>query len=103
MRERTPFPRTLIERLPDLELLVTTGPFNAAIDTDAAAEHGVTVSATRSSYASTMELTWALILNIARHVAREDRAIRGAAGNTQWGSNWTDERSRLLGWATSAG
>jgi phosphoglycerate dehydrogenase-like enzyme len=76
MRERTPFPRSLIERLPDLELLVTTGPFNAVIDTDAAAEHGVTVSATGHSYASTLELTWALILNISRHVCAEDRAVR---------------------------
>jgi phosphoglycerate dehydrogenase-like enzyme len=76
MRERTPFPRTLIERLPRLRLLVTTGMRNAAIDLRAAADRGVVVSGTGGVPSPTAELTWALILALARHVPREDRATR---------------------------
>lgn len=76
MRERTPFPRTLFERLPNLRLLVTTGASNRAIDTDAARDHGVTVCGTRGVGFPTAELTWGLILALARHIPEEDRAIR---------------------------
>ena len=48
MRERTPFGADLLDRLPGLRLLVTTGPGNAAIDLAAAAAQGVTVCGTRS-------------------------------------------------------
>jgi phosphoglycerate dehydrogenase-like enzyme len=75
-RERTPFPRTLLARLPQLKLLVTKGPRNAVIDVAAATEHGVVVCGTRSTAPPTAELTWALILGLVRNVAREDRAIR---------------------------
>ena len=76
MRERTPFPRHLIENLPDLRLLVTTGMRNAAIDLAAAKERGIVVSGTRSLGSPTAELTWGLILGLVRGIAREDRAIR---------------------------
>ncbi|MPZ50333.1 MAG: D-2-hydroxyacid dehydrogenase family protein, partial [Dehalococcoidia bacterium] len=55
MRERTPFPRSLLSRLPNLKLLVTTGARNAAIDMAAAKEYGVTVSGTRSMRTPTAE------------------------------------------------
>src|SRR5689334_3939928 len=55
MRERTPFPRELLARLPNLRLLVTTGARNAAIDVAAAAEHGVTVCGTSGSGGSAPE------------------------------------------------
>ena len=77
MRERTRFDRELFARLPDLKLLVTTGRANAAIDLNAAAEHGVTVSATGGPpSANTAELTWALILSLARHLPAETAAVR---------------------------
>ncbi len=76
MRERTPFPRTLFERLPRLRLLVTTGMRNASIDLRAAADRGVVVSGTAGLPSPTAELTWALILALVRHVPREDRATR---------------------------
>jgi phosphoglycerate dehydrogenase-like enzyme len=76
MRERTPFPRTLIERLPGLRLLVTTGMVNASIDLEAAAEQGVAVCGTNAGHPSTPELVWALILALARRIPEEDRAIR---------------------------
>jgi len=78
MRERTRFDRALFPRLPDLKLLVTTGRANAAIDLRAAAEHGVTVSATGGPRtASTAELAWALIMSLARHLPAETAAVRG--------------------------
>src|SRR5688500_3826468 len=76
MRERTPFPRTLLERLPNLRLLVTTGARNASIDTTAAAELGITVSGTASHASGPVELTWALILAVARHLPQEDASVR---------------------------
>ena len=77
MRERTRFDRELLARLPDLKLLVTTGRANAAIDLTAAAEHGVTVSGTGGPRsANTAELTWALILSLARHLPAETAAVR---------------------------
>jgi phosphoglycerate dehydrogenase-like enzyme len=78
MRERTPFPRTVLERLPNLRLLVTSGPVNAAIDIDAARELGIIVSGTvgRNGIPGTIELTWALILASARSLVREDALVR---------------------------
>ncbi len=80
MRERTPFQRTLFSRLPNLKLLVTTGMRNASIDMNAAAEHGVTVCGTDGLPYPTAELTWALILALARKVPTEDVATR----NGEW-------------------
>jgi phosphoglycerate dehydrogenase-like enzyme len=76
MRERTPFDRERLARLPALRLLVTTGMANAAIDVSAAAELGVVVCGTGGLASSTVELTWALILAVARHVCAEDRRVR---------------------------
>ena len=76
MRERTPFPRSLFERLPRLRLLVTTGMRNASIDLRAAGDRDVVVSGTAGLPSPTAELTWALILALVRHVPREDRAMR---------------------------
>lgn len=76
MRERTPFPRGLLARLPNLKLLVTTGARNASIDVAAAKELGITVAGTRGLGTPTAELTWGLIIGLVRHIAEEDRNIR---------------------------
>jgi phosphoglycerate dehydrogenase-like enzyme len=76
MRERTRFPSEVLAQLTGLRLLVTTGMRNAAIDLEAARQLGIAVSGTRSSQASTMELTWALILGLVRGVAHDDRRVR---------------------------
>jgi phosphoglycerate dehydrogenase-like enzyme len=76
MRERTPFPRTTFERLPNLKLLVTTGMANAAIDMEAARELGITVSGTGIPVHPTSELTWGLILAVTRNIAKEDARMR---------------------------
>ena len=83
MRERTPFPATLFARLPELRLLVTSGMRNASIDLAAAAEAGVTVCGTGSDSKPPAELTWALILGLARRITVENTALRG---NGPWQS-----------------
>ena len=85
MRERTPFPRTLIERLPALKLLVTTGRRNAAIDVHAASARGIVVSGTSTLSAPPVELTWGLILSLARHIPRESAAMRSGSWQTTIG------------------
>ncbi len=76
MRERTPFPRALLERLPNLRLLVTSGARNAAIDTAAAREWGITVCGTRSPAHATPELAVGLMLALARGLLRETASLR---------------------------
>ncbi|MBB4684672.1 D-2-hydroxyacid dehydrogenase family protein [Amycolatopsis jiangsuensis] len=76
MRERTRFPAAVLERLPALKLLVTTGPRNAAIDLAAAKRGGVVVCGTGGLAAPTAEHTWALILAAARNLPAEFRSMR---------------------------
>jgi phosphoglycerate dehydrogenase-like enzyme len=83
MRERTPLPRTIIERLPRLKLIASTAGRNASIDGAAAAERGIAVAHTGYDSSPTVELTWALILASARHVVAESASVR--AGGWQRG------------------
>src|SRR5258707_13535153 len=76
MRERTPLRRPLLERLPNLKLIVTTGARNASIDMAAAAARGVTVCGTEGMSSPTVELTWALILALSRRIPLEAHNIR---------------------------
>ena len=76
MRERTRFDAWLIERLPKLKLLVTTGMRNASIDLEAAARHGVQVCGTSSSVGATAELAWGLIHALTRDIPREVNRFR---------------------------
>jgi phosphoglycerate dehydrogenase-like enzyme len=80
MRERTPFPRALFERLPNLKLLVTTGKRNASVDLAAAKEHGVTVCGTAGGGLSTAELAIALMLAFARNLRQEFHSMRPGGG-----------------------
>ncbi|HEY5789915.1 MAG TPA: D-2-hydroxyacid dehydrogenase family protein [Gammaproteobacteria bacterium] len=86
MRERTPFPRSLFEQLPQLRLLVTTGMRNLAIDLDAARDHGVTVCGTASPGHPAAELAWGLVLALSRHIVSEDTRLRAGRWQTTLGS-----------------
>jgi phosphoglycerate dehydrogenase-like enzyme len=97
MRERTPFSRPLLARLPRLRLLVTTGMRNASIDLAAAAELGITVCGTAASATSTAELTWALILALLRHVPAEDRAVRAGGWQHTVGTDLAGATLGVLG------
>jgi phosphoglycerate dehydrogenase-like enzyme len=76
MRERTPFPRALVERLPNLRLLITTGARNRSIDLEACAERGITVCGTPSFGNPTVDLTWGLILSLMRRIPEQERGLR---------------------------
>lgn len=76
MRERTPFPSALLEQLPDLKLLVTTGARNASIDVQAATDLGILVCGTGGLGYPTAELTWGIILAMLRYIPEEQAALR---------------------------
>jgi phosphoglycerate dehydrogenase-like enzyme len=97
MRERTPFTRSLLARLPRLRLLVTTGMRNASIDLRAAADRGIVVCGTAGLPSPTAELTWALILALARHVPREDRATRDGRWQETLGTTLSGKTLGVLG------
>ena len=94
MRERTPFPRSLIDRLPSLRLLVTTAHRNAAIDMAACADRKITVCGTDSPAFATAELTMAIMLGLARHFHIEYPAMREGRWQTTVG---IDLRGKTLG------
>lgn len=98
LRERVPFPGSLIARLPRLKLLIASGMRNGVIDYAAAQAHGVTVCGTASSGTPPVELTWALLLGLARGIVQENNALRG---NGPWqstvGADLHDRRLGLLG------
>jgi D-3-phosphoglycerate dehydrogenase len=79
MRERTPFPRPLIEALPDLQLLITTGMVNRAIDLDAAKARNVVVCGTPSVGNPTTGIAWGLILELTRRIGFENARLKGGA------------------------
>jgi phosphoglycerate dehydrogenase-like enzyme len=93
MRERTPFPARLLARLPRLRLLVTSGMRNAALDVAAANGRGVVVCGTPSSPTPPVELTWALVLGLARQLVPESLALRA-------GGPWQSSVGRDLAGAT---
>src|SRR5688572_8793121 len=80
IRERTPMPRTLIERLPNLKLICITGFYHRTLDVAAANEHGIVVSHTdlfRGTYnKATSELAWGLMFSVARHIPLEANEMR---------------------------
>jgi phosphoglycerate dehydrogenase-like enzyme len=76
MRERTALPAEILDRLPELKLLITTGMANAAIDVAAARRNGVVVCGTGMHGPGTAELTWGLILALLRKIPSEDAAMR---------------------------
>jgi len=97
MRERTPFPRSLLSRLPALRLLVTTGMRNASIDLAAAAESGVVVCGTGGGGGSTAELAWGLILALLRQIPGEDAATRAGSWQVSLGVDLEGKTLGVLG------
>ncbi|HVJ11403.1 MAG TPA: NAD(P)-dependent oxidoreductase, partial [Burkholderiales bacterium] len=78
MRERTAFPRALVEKLPRLKFVSLTGARSPSLDAQALKERGIPVSNTRSAGGglSTVELTWGLIISAARGLAKGERNMR---------------------------
>ncbi len=97
MRERTPFPRALFERLPDLKLLITTGPRNASVDVKAANERGIVVCGTDAGGHATAELAFGLILSLARNLPTEFTNMREGRWQTTLGNDIRGKTLGLLG------
>ena len=93
MRERTPFPRALIERLPNLRLLITTAARNRSIDAAACAERGIVFCGTPSHGDPTVDITWGLITGLMRDLPRQEQALR--AGRWQTSVGWGLEGQTL--------
>ena len=97
MRERTPMTRTIIERLPKLRMIASTGSRNASIDLKAAEERGVQVVHTGYTSAPTIELTWALILGSARNLVAENTSLRGGGWQQSVGDDMAGRTLGVLG------
>ena len=94
MRERTPFPRALIERLPNLRLLITTAARNRSIDAAACAEKGIVFCGTPSAGDPTVDIAWGLIIGLMRDLPRQEQSLR--EGRWQASVGWGLE-GRTLG------
>jgi phosphoglycerate dehydrogenase-like enzyme len=79
MRERTPFPRAVLDALPDLKLLITTGMRNASIDLEAAKARGVIVCGTPAVGNATAAVAIGLMLELARHIGYENARLKSGA------------------------
>ena len=97
MRERTPFPATILDRLPDLKLLVTTGMANASIDVAAARRNDVVVCGTGSKGAPTAELSWGLILALLRSIPVEAAGMRAGGWQRTIGGDLEGATLGLVG------
>lgn len=98
LRERVAFPASLFARLPRLKLLVASGMRNSVIDYAAAEAHGVTVCGTASISTPPVELTWALLLGLARGIVEENNALRsGGPWQQTVGADLHGRRLGLLG------
>lgn len=97
MRERTALPADVLDRLPNLRLLVTTGRRNDAVDIGTATANGVVVCGTRSRGQATAELAWALLLATVRALPQHERAVRGGGWHVSLGDGLFDKRLGILG------
>jgi len=97
MRERTRFPAEVLEKLPTLRLLASTGPVNAAIDLDAARRLGIVVTKTDALPRPTTELAWGLIIALARNVVAEHVNLRAGGWQRSVGTDLCGATLGLLG------
>ncbi len=105
MRERTPFGRSLLERLPNLKLLITTAMINRAIDMEAASDLGIVVEGTDKPIGaknpgagySTAHLAWGLIIALTMNIVKEDRAIREGKWQVDIGTSLDGKTLGVLG------
>ena len=105
MRERTPFPKRVVDRLPKLKLLITTGMRNASFDMAALKERGITVCGTGGPVGApggggnedTAELAWGLILGAARRIAEDHQLMRQGGWQTRIGHRVAGKTIGLLG------
>ena len=97
MRERTPLPRTILERLPRLRFIASTGAGNASIDKEAAREHNIEIANTGYSSHGAIELTWALILAAIRNIPEEVASFRSGGWQAGVGGDLSKRTLGIMG------
>jgi phosphoglycerate dehydrogenase-like enzyme len=97
MSERTPLTRAVIERLPRLRLIASTGAANASIDLAAARERGIAVAHTGYTSHGAIELTWALLLAAVRSIPAEVNSVRDGGWQVAVGGDLCGRTLGLLG------
>ena len=97
MRERTPLTKNVFQNLTNLKLVVTTGMRNASIDLESASNQGVIVCGTDGLPYPTAELTWGLILDLARNISYEDRASRLGEWQQRIGTGLSGKTLGIIG------
>jgi len=97
MRERTPMTAELLNRLPNLKLIASTGTQNAAIDVETVKRRGIEVLHTGYDSNPTIEFTWALILALVRNVATENASVRGGGWQTAVGADLFGKTLGIVG------
>lgn len=97
MRERTPLTRAVLSRLPNLRLIISTGKRNVSIDEKAAAELGIVIQPTGYHDSGAPELTWALLLGIARHLPFENAAFRSGGWQQTVGTDLAGKTIGIVG------
>jgi phosphoglycerate dehydrogenase-like enzyme len=97
MRERTPLTKSIISQLPNLKLIVSTGMRNASIDIKAVEEFGITLKHTGYLESGAPEMTWALIMAIARHIPQESNNFKSGGWQTTIGSDFKGKTMGILG------
>jgi phosphoglycerate dehydrogenase-like enzyme len=97
MRERTPLTRSLLSQLPNLKLIISTGLRNASIDLDAVEEFRIELQHTGYVTSGAPELTWALLMAIARNIPAENQNVKQGGWQTTIGSDLKGKTLALLG------
>lgn len=97
MRERTPLTREILQQLPNLKLIASTGPRNASINSQTAADLGIAVTATGYDSTPTIEFTWSLILASMRGIDREAASLKAGGWQTDLGSNLRGKNLGIIG------
>lgn len=97
MRERTPLTKNVFQNLPELKLVITTGMRNASIDLESASNQGVIVCGTDGLAYPTAELTWGLVLDLARNISHEDKTSRLGKWQTRIGTGLNGKTLGIIG------
>ena len=97
MRERTPMTASILNSLPKLKLIVSTGSRNASINVEAAEKNNITILHTNYTATPAIELTWALILGVARNIPAENQSLRNNGWQRLIGSDLHGKTLALLG------
>src|SRR5271154_3870218 len=97
MRERTPLHGDLLRRLPNLKFIASTGPRNASIDSETAKDLDISVVHTGYDSSPTIEMTWAMIMALARNIVGEANAVRNGNWQQKLGVGLRGKTLGLLG------